>query len=221
MPPLRQRATAGRADAVRTPPPLRLVLFDFDGVMATYSRNVRLALLARAADCTPARVAQVLFESGLERAYDSGQLDTATYLQRLGDGLDHRIDAATWIASRVGGSRAEPTVLNLVAAVSSHTAIGVLTNNGALMLDAIREIIAPLFPVLEGRVLCSGALGVRKPDRAAFELALAHFDTRAQDTLFVDDLFVNVQGARAAGLHADTVVDARSMRTVLRRYGLV
>jgi len=44
---------------------------------------------------------------------------------------------------------------------------------------------------------------------------------RAQDTLFVDDLFVNVQGARAAGLHADTVVDARSMRTVIRRYGLL
>ena len=36
---------------------------------------------------TPARVTAVLFESGLERTYDSGRIDTDTYLQRLGEGL--------------------------------------------------------------------------------------------------------------------------------------
>ena len=96
-----------------------------------------------------------------------------------------------------------------------------LTNNGALLLDAIPRIVASLWPMLDGRVLCSGVLGARKPDRAIFERALAHFDTPAREALFLDDLFVNVQGARDAGLHADTVVDARSMRTVLRRYGVL
>ena len=204
-----------------TPPPLRLVLFDFDGVLARYSHATRLAHLARVAGCTPARVSEVLFDSGLERAYDSGTLATDTYLQQLGAGLGCTIDADLWIASRCAGTQADPIALALVASVASRVQVGVLTNNGALMRDAIPCIVAPLFPLLEGRVLCSGILGVRKPDRAIFERALAHFDVRAQETLFVDDLFVNVQGARAAGLHADTVVDARSMRTVLRRYGLV
>jgi glucose-1-phosphatase len=204
-----------------TPPPLRLVLFDFDGVLARYSRHARLADLARVAGCTPARVSEVLFTSGLERAYDSGALDTADYLQRLGAGIGCTIDADTWINARIAGTRADPIALEFVASVASRVQVGVLTNNGALMRDAIPRIVAPLFPMLEGRVLCSGVFGVRKPDRAIFEHALAHFDMRAQDTLFVDDLFVNVQGARAAGLHADTVVDARSMRTVLRRYGVL
>ena len=204
-----------------TPPPLRLVLFDFDGVLARYSHDTRMADLARVASCTPARVSEVLHDSGLERAYDSGALDTHTYLQRLGTDIGCTIDADTWIAARIAGTQADPVALELVASVACRVQVGVLTNNGALMLDAIPRIVAPLFPMLEGRVLCSGVLGVRKPDRAIFAHALAHFDVRAQDTLFVDDLFVNVQGARAAGLHADTVVDARSMRTVLRRYGLV
>ncbi|MEF3082224.1 HAD family phosphatase [Luteimonas sp. SMYT11W] len=204
-----------------TPPPLRLVLFDFDGVLARYSHATRLAHLARVAGCTAARVAEVVFDSGLERAYDSGTLDTDTYLQQLGAGLGCTIDADLWIASRCAGTQADPIALELVASVASRVQVGVLTNNGALMRDAIPRIVAPLFPMLEGRVLCSGVLGVRKPDRAIFERALAQFDVRAQETLFVDDLFVNVQGARAAGLHADTVVDVRSMRTVLRRYGLV
>ena len=33
-------------------------------------------------------------------------------------------------------------------------------------------------------------------------------------------LFVNVRGARACGLQADTVRDARSLRRLLRRHGL-
>lgn len=205
---------------MRTPPALRLVLFDFDGVLARYSHATRLAHLARVSGATPAVVAEVLFDSGLERAYDSGAIDTATCLQRLGEGLGSRIDAATWIDARVAATTADPAVLALVAEVAARVQVGVLTNNGPSMHDAIRQVVAPLFPLLDGRVLCSGVVGVRKPDRAIFEHALTHFDVLAQETLFVDDLFVNVQGARAAGLHADTVVDARSMRTVLRRYGL-
>jgi len=39
-------------------------------------------------------------------------------------------------------------------------------------------------------------------------------------TLFVDDLFANVRGARAAGLHAETVRDGRGLGKVLKRYAV-
>ena len=61
---------------------------------------------------------------------------------------------------------------------------------------------------------------MRKPDAAIFHKALAHFDVPATQVLFVDDVFANVQGARAVGLHAETVKDARSLAGVLKRYGL-
>ena len=198
----------------------RLLLLDFDGVLAHYAHKRRIAHLAQASGCDAARVAAVLFASGLEGEYDSGRIDTATYLRRLGDGLGHRIDEADWIASRVAGNRADPRVLEQVLAVAAHTPIGVLTNNGALMAEAMRAIVAPLFPTLDGRVLCSGALGLRKPEAAIYARALEHFGVAAAQVLFVDDTFANVQGARTAGLQADTAADARSLRRVLKRYGL-
>ena len=198
-----------------------MLLLDFDGVLATYTRADRLAALARTSGCTPGTVAAVLFESGLERAYDSGAIDTVDYLQRVGSGLGCTIHEDAWIASRIACSRADAAVLALVADVAARVPVGVLTNNGPLMVQAMRHIVAPLYPMLEGRVLCSGALGARKPERAIFERALAHFGALPQQTLFVDDLFVNVQGARRAGLQADTVAGARSIRTLLRRYGLL
>lgn len=197
-----------------------LLLLDFDGVLVQYASRQRCAFLADVAGCDVQRVVEVLYASGLEDAYDSGRIDTADYLRRLGDGLGHDIDEATWIAARAAGTRAEPRVIEQVLAVAAHTPIGVLTNNGALLAQAMRGIVAPLFPLLDGRVLCSGVLGLRKPDPAAFTRALEHFDIAAGRALFVDDRFVNVQGARAAGLQADTVSDARSLRRVLRRHHL-
>lgn len=201
-------------------PPVSLLLLDFDGVLASYSRPRRLAALATAAACTPQRVQQVLFDQGLERAYDAGAIDTPAYLSQLGDGLGHPIDQATWIAARVAACRADPAVAAQVLAVSATTAVAVLTNNGPLMAEAIAQIVPSLFPLLQERVLCSGALGGRKPDVQVYQRALEALGATAAGTLFVDDLFVNVRGARAAGLHADTVRDARALRRVVKRYGL-
>ena len=202
-------------------PRLELLLLDFDGVLARYERPRRCASLAQAAGCTPARVKEVLFGSGLETAYDGGAIGTADYLRRLGEGLGATVDEATWIDARVAACEADPRIVAMVAEVASRRPVAVLTNNGPLMAQAVPRIVPALMPVLKGRVLCSGALGGRKPQADVYRRALEQLGAGAATTLFVDDLFVNVRGARGAGLHADTVRDARSMRRVLGRYRLL
>ncbi|WP_149196223.1 HAD-IA family hydrolase [Luteimonas suaedae] len=196
-----------------------LVLFDFDDVLARYAHEVRVAHLARSCGVSDRLVAEVLFDSGLESEYDGGGIDTATYLARLGEGLGSPVDEAQWIAARVAGSRVDPAVLALVQAVAGQAPIGVLTNNGMLLAEAARTLLAPLFPGLEGRVLCSGALCVRKPDAGIFRQALAHFGVAAGDTLFLDDKPANVAGARAAGLRAECVPDQAALAGALRGHG--
>ncbi|HSX64070.1 MAG TPA: HAD-IA family hydrolase, partial [Pseudoxanthomonas sp.] len=127
----------------------------------------------------------------------------------------------TWTASRIAGSHPDPALIAQVVAVQQRVAIAVLTNNGALMAQAIRHIVPSLFPALEERVLCSGALRLRKPDPLIYREALQRLDVAAERTLFVDDMPDNVTGACAAGLHAEQVTDAASLQQVLQRYGLV
>lgn len=203
-----------------TPPRIRHVLFDFDGVLAHYDHELRIGHLARHCGAAHEHVRQVLFTSGLETGYDGGAISTEAYLSRLGDGLARVIDGEAWIGSRLAGSRADESTLAQIIALDPALSLGVLTNNGLLMAQAIPRIVAPLYPRLEGRVLCSGALRVRKPEPRIFKLALDQLGWNAADTLFVDDVFANVQGARSVGLHADTVTDARSLRRVLKRFGL-
>lgn len=201
-------------------PALNLLLLDFDGVLAEYSRPIRLAHLATAANCSPSHVDQTLFASGLELAYDGGEVATDEYLRRLSAGLSATITPETWVDARVAACRTDPRVLELVARAATHMPIAVLTNNGPLMRQAITRIVPTLFPALQGRVLCSGDFGSRKPRAKVYSDALARLDARAAATLFVDDLFVNVRGARAAGLHAETAAGAASLRRVFKRYRL-
>lgn len=202
-------------------PSIRQILFDFDGVLAHYRHELRIAHLAQYAYAEHERVREALFTSGLETEYDGGLIDTGTYLSRLSNGVGAVIDIETWIGSRVAGSRADDTVLRHIQSLDAGLELGVLTNNGLLMAQAIPRIVAPMYPRLEGRVLCSGALRIRKPAPDIYRLALAQLGWNAAETLFVDDIFANVQGARSMGLHAETVTDGRSLGKVLRRYRLI
>ena len=67
-------------------------------------------------------------------------------------------------------------------------------------------------------VLTSGGLQRRKPAPATFTHALELLGWDAASTLFVDDRFTNVQGAREAGLHAETVTGGRTLGKALKRY---
>ena len=51
-------------------------------------------------------------------------------------------------------------------------------------------------------MIVSGEVGVCKPDPAIFELLLAKIGRPAQECLFIDDVFRNVEGARRLGINA-------------------
>lgn len=202
----------------RRPP--RTLLLDFDGVLAHYSRPARLARLADHAGCSASDVHQALFVSGLETAYDAGELETGDYLDRLGKAIGRAIDEDTWIAARIAACHPFATTVETATRLARKMPVAILTNNGPLMARAIEQIVPALAPTLEGRIFCSAQFSGRKPQREIFLRTLEAIDAAPEQTLFIDDLFVNVQGARTAGLHAETAHDERSFRRVMTRYKL-
>lgn len=198
---------------------IECLLLDFDGVLVRHARHLRVHHLAASLGCTTTQVEAALFDSGLERQHDAG-LDSTVYLQRVGEALHTPISVTQWQDARIAASLPQHAVIERVERIARDVPIAILTNNGALMAGTIPRILPTLADALHGRILCSGTLGGRKPDPAVFVQAMAVLGARAERTLFVDDLFVNVRGARAAGLQAETANDSRSIGKVLKRYGL-
>ena len=198
----------------------RLVLLDFDGVLASYSHTVRFAHLARSTGCSSARVRRALMDEGLEARYDAGLLSTGEYLHQLGDALGAPIDAATWCAARRASTHVDPDTEACVSTLAGRATVGILSNNGPLMGEVIRALVPSWFPQLDGAVLLSGALGARKPEPAAFQRALAHFGVGAADTLFVDDSATHVAAAAGLGLDARQAEEPASLQRILSDAGL-
>lgn len=67
----------------------------------------------------------------------------------------------------------------------------------------------------------SHELGALKPDREVFDLVVARLGCGAEQVLFLDDNQLNVDGARAAGLHAEKVRGPDDVRAVLRNVGVL
>jgi HAD superfamily hydrolase (TIGR01509 family) len=69
-------------------------------------------------------------------------------------------------------------------------------------------------------IVVSGDEGLLKPDRAIFDLFLRRYDLQAADCLFIDDSLHNVEGARAAGMHAVRFESPARLAADLARHGL-
>src|SRR6202453_3755758 len=98
-----------------------------------------------------------------------------------------------------------PERIQLLKELRKTYRLFLFSNTNALHLAALRQIWTgnigngSLDDYFE-KTYYSHLMGMRKPDPESFELILKENDLNGQETLFVDDAIVNVEGAEHAGL---------------------
>jgi len=65
-------------------------------------------------------------------------------------------------------------------------------------------------------IVISGEIQLLKPEAEIFTHLLERFGLEARETVFIDDIVANVEGARAVGLHAIQFVDAADCERQLK-----
>jgi putative hydrolase of the HAD superfamily len=94
----------------------------------------------------------------------------------------------------------------------------ILSNTSAIHMDFIFERY-PFMHTFEGYIL-SHEVGLLKPDRRIYEVTLERFGLTASETVFIDDILANVEGAEAVGIHGIHHRDARRTREGLTKLGI-
>lgn len=86
--------------------------------------------------------------------------------------------------------------------------------------DKFREALER-FPFLKSfaGIVVSGDERLLKPDREIFELFFERYDVRPDTAVFIDDSLRNVEGARAAGMHALHFTSPEALARDLRALG--
>jgi 2-haloacid dehalogenase len=126
------------------------------------------------------------------------------------------------------GARFGETIGDPVPGV--HAIVDELNARG-VPLFAITNFSADFWPPFRAReeaffrhfrdIVVSGEEKLLKPDPAIYYRALDRFRLRPDQALFVDDRLINVEGARAVGMHAHLFIGSDDLRARLEAEGLL
>lgn len=132
----------------------------------------------------------------LVHACDHGYLAKQDFLTQVAELAGISIDAV--VAVMHDKQRRNEPLIERVRELKKTYKIGMLTNMGQ---DTLDEIFSPAERAeLFDDVVVSSDVGLIKPSRDIFELALERLGTAGDETVFIDDRVVNVDGAAVAGL---------------------
>lgn len=182
------------------PTPIRNVIMDLGGVMLEWNPDYLLTPFEPDPQLRQ-RLRERIFGHDW-RQFDRGHLTEAQLVERLEASSGQSRSRLLDIIEAVRGSLLEKTeTVALVRSLQRRGyAIFCLSNMPAPMYAHLRRRHA-FWDVFSG-VVISGEIQMMKPEPEIYRHLLDRFGLRAEESVFVDDMQVNVEAARSAGLHA-------------------
>ncbi len=188
---------------------IRAVMFDFGGVVTT-SPFEAFARLEAERGLPPGFIRTVNATNPDDNAWarlERNELSVdafATAWAAEAGALGHELDGRLVLERLSGDIR--PQMVAAIDACRKRYKTACLTNNFAAPDRVISEEVAEVYALFD-TVLESRVLGVRKPDPRFYELACATLGVQPEESVFLDDLGVNLKPARVLGMHTIKVTD--------------
>lgn len=182
------------------PLPFDAVLCDLDGVIRFYDMSA-VEEMERAAGLPQGSIAEVAFAPEADLPLMLGRTGREEWVEAIARGLADRVPwergHALGTALADAAFSADATVVELLRRARVHLHVALVTNATPwLDADLARLGIADL----AHDVVSSAGVGIVKPDRRIYEIAVERAGVPAERCLFVDDRQENVDAAVALGM---------------------
>lgn len=144
----------------------------------------------------------------LSHASDRGYISRADYILGVGKLINRTSEDIEHIIARQ--EVRSPEMLEFVASLRADYKIAMLSNVGRGSIERLfgEEELKNLFEV----VLLSSEVGLTKPGVEIYQLAASRLGLLPEECLMVDDIAVNVEGAKAAGMQGVQFKDIQQCR---------
>ena len=196
------------------------LLFDLGGVLIDVDFNRAIEVWAPYSSLSVNDLMRTLAVDVAYQQHERGEITAAKYFNHLAATL--KLDATLaeieqgWNAIFIGEiTEARLLVESVCATIPCYS----FTNTNATH-TAIWRAQFPQITRLFERIFTSHEMGLRKPERAAFEHIVQSTGIPASSILFFDDLLENVEGAKDAGLQSVLVRSPADIASSLRGFRL-
>jgi putative hydrolase of the HAD superfamily len=136
---------------------------------------------------------------------ERGEITEVAFLEQLTDALEpllgHRPEMHRFKEIYFEALEPNPPMIELMRELKAEGFQMAMLTNNVREWEPLWRSMLPVDEIFE-TVVDSGFVGCRKPESRIYGLTLERIGREAASCLFVDDVLVNVEGARKAGLHA-------------------
>ncbi|MBT3557622.1 MAG: hypothetical protein HN644_04880 [Rhodospirillales bacterium] len=200
---------------------IKNILFDMDDVLCAYNFQDRLDIIADATGVSAVVIEDLIFTSGFEDTADTGIFTTDQYLAEIAERLGTPIDRDMFIRARAETTIPDPEMIQLVSTLQKTHELAALTNNGWFMADNAHLIVPEIKDLFGDRFFVSAQVGASKLSTDSFNTLIPRLGWQKDETLFVDDFTPYIAKATEAGVRTHQFTTVDSLKTDLRRHGIL
>ena len=195
------------------------LLFDLGRVVIDIDFDKALACWAGHAGCEPAHLVGRFARDEIYQRHETGCIDDAEFFAGLRTSLGIDISDAQflegWNAIFAGEM---PGIGSLLARAGTRVPLYAFSNTNNAHVEHFSQAYADVLGHFR-EIFLSSAIGLRKPDAAAYDHVVKAIGVPAQRIVFFDDLAENIDGARARGLTAVHVTSPDDVAEALAALG--
>jgi putative hydrolase of the HAD superfamily len=189
---------------------IKAVVSDFGGVLTTPLIQSFMAFQDETGISaeTLGKAMQAVAEANGENPLfemERGEITEVAFLETLTDALEpllgHRPEMHRFKEIYFDALEPNPAMIELMRELKAEGFQMAMLTNNVREWEPLWRSMLPVGEIFE-TVVDSGFVGCRKPESRIYELTLERISRPAEACLFVDDVLVNCEGARKAGLQA-------------------
>ena len=179
---------------------VRAIFVDYGGVlMRTEDKGPRTRQAERLG-MTYQDLVRLFFESNSAQRASTGEIPEEAHWQAVADTLGvSREEAGRIITEFFAGDRPNASLIAFLHRMRPERKVGLISN----AWSGLRAyLISQNFEDLFDEMVISAEVGVMKPDPRIYHLALESLGVLPEESVFLDDLLINVEAARNVGMNA-------------------
>ena len=179
---------------------IRAVFVDFGGVLVRTEDQGPRTRQAERLGMKPRDLERLVFESESSRQASTGEIPEEAHWQAVAGALGvSQLEADQILSEFFAGDRADAVLLDFLRSLRPERKVGLISNAwSGLRAFIIRNKFEDVFD----EMIISAEVGLVKPDPRIYRLALKKLGVQPSESVFLDDVLVNVEAARSAGMTA-------------------
>jgi putative hydrolase of the HAD superfamily len=179
---------------------VRAVFVDFGGVIMRTEDNGPRSRQAERLGMTTHELEKIVFESDSSLRASTGEISEEAHWQAVSEALGvSREEGEKIITQFFSGDELDMTLLDFLRSLRPERKVGLISN----AWSGLRKVITSKhFADVFDELVISAEVGLMKPDPRIYHLALERLGVRPEESVFLDDMQINVEAARSVGMSA-------------------